>query len=126
MERSTATKKDNSEQKMIKITTELKQNAGFTSKISVLEITSYTINETVQLTTGSTMPLPQTGKNINVNFQLYRSITDKSSGASSYQAVGFPYSFSIQPALDDEVNESYVYNQVAAQLSNLGYANEFV
>lgn len=111
---------------MIKITTELKQNAGFTSKISVLEITSYTINETVQLTTGSTMPLPQTGKNINVNFQLYKSVTDKSAGAAPYQAVGFPYSFSIQPLVEDEINESYVYNQVATQLSNLGYQNEWI
>ena len=126
MERSTATKKDNSEQTMIKITTELKQNAGFTSKISVLEIISYTINETIQLVSGNTMPLPQTGKTIQVAFQLYRSMADKNASASSYQAVGFPYSFSIQPLPEDEINESYIYNQVAIQLSNLGYANEFV
>jgi len=111
---------------MIKITTELKQNAGFTSKISVLEISSYTINETIQLTTGSTMPLPTAEKNIQANFQLYRSISDKSAGAAPYQAVGFPFSFSIQPAPEDEVNESYVYNQVASQLNNLGFNNEWI
>jgi len=111
---------------MIKITTELKQNAGFTSKISVLEISSYTINETIQLTTGNTMPMPTTGKNIQVNFQLYRSISDKTAGAAPYQAVGFPYNFSIQPAPEDEVNESFIYNKVAAQLSNLGYQNEWI
>jgi len=109
---------------MINITSELKQNAGFTSKVSVLEITSYTINETVQLTTGSTMPLPTAGKNINVNFQLYKSSTDKNAGAAAYQAVGFPYSFSIQPLPEDVINESYVYDKVSAQLTNLGYVNE--
>jgi len=111
---------------MIKITSELKQNAGFTSKISVLEITSYTINETVQLVSGTTMPLPQAGKNINVNFNLYKSVTDKNAGASPYQAVGFPYNFSMQPAPEDEVNESYVYDQIASQLSSFGYNNEWI
>lgn len=112
---------------MIKITSELKQNAGFTSTASVLEINSYTINETVQLTTVSTMAMPaMTGKNINVNFSLYKSFEDKQSGASAFTAVDFPYSISIKAEEDDIVDESFIYNKVKADLTQRGYNCEWL
>lgn len=112
---------------MIKITSELKQNAGFTSKVSVLELTSYTMNETVVLVQNTTMPSPSVGsKNITVLGSLYKSATDKAAGATSFTAVDFPYSFSIQATAEDVVNEAFLYTAVSAKLTDLGYTNEIV
>ena len=111
---------------MIKITSELRQNSGFKSSISVLEITSYTTTETTQLVTGSTPAIPAIGgKNIIVNVSVYKSLTDKANGANPFQPMDFPYNFSIQPAPEDEINESYLYNKVSAKLNDLGFNTEF-
>jgi hypothetical protein len=112
---------------MIKITSELTQNAGFTSTQSVLEINTYTLTDTVRLTTGSTMAMPaMAGKNITVNFSLYKSLDDKENNAAPYVANGFPYSINFSVEDDVEVTESYVYNQVRADLNVRGFNTEFI
>jgi|GEM_PF-1166011 len=110
---------------MIKITTELKQNSGFTSKISVLEITSYTLNETVYLVQNPNMPTPISGnKNLMVQFSLYKSAADKANGASPYQAIDFPYSYQLSPGVEDVINETYLYAAVSHKLTEAGYVCE--
>jgi len=112
---------------MIKITSELKQNSGFKSSISVLQINSYTTTETVMLTTGSTMPMPAIGgKNIQISVSVYKSLNDKNAGATPYQPMDFPYNFSVQSVPSDEITESYLYNQVRSKLNDLGYSTEFI
>jgi len=111
---------------MIKITSELKQNAGFTSKVSVLEITSYTLNETVYLVQNPTMPSMAGNKNLMVQFSLYKSSTDKSNGAAPYQAIDFPYSYQLSPGIDDVINEAYLYSAISQKLTDAGYVNELI
>lgn len=107
---------------MIKITSELKQNSGFSSKVSVLEINSYTLTETVQLVTNPTMPMPMVGgKNVTVQFSLYKSATDKSNGAAPYTAIDFPYSYQLSPGVEDVINETYLYAAVSHKLTEAGY-----
>ncbi|RZJ82580.1 MAG: hypothetical protein EOO47_00080 [Flavobacterium sp.] len=111
---------------MIKITSELTQTSGFKSTASVLEINSYTLTETVRLTSGTTSPMPTiAGKNITVNFSLYKSLSDKENNAAPFIANGFPYSinFSVEDGVD--VDEEYVYNQVKADLNVRGFNTEF-
>lgn len=56
---------------MIKIKSELTNSSGFKSTVSILEVTNYTLSQTVNLVTGSTMPaMPINGKNINVNYSV--------------------------------------------------------
>lgn len=109
---------------MLKITSELKTNAGFKTSIAVLEISSYTSTETVQLVTGSTMPMAAPGKNISVNYQVYKSANDKASGANAFQPDAFPYSINIKPSAEDVVNDAYIYSKVSAELTSQGYTNE--
>lgn len=110
---------------MIKITTELKQNAGFTSKVSILEITSYTITETVQLVQPTNMPaMTGGGRNIMVNFNLYKSLSDKENGASPYSAIDFPFNYSLQASPEDVIDSAYLYAAVSTKLADAGYNNE--
>ena len=109
---------------MLKITTELKTNAGFKTTIGVLEITSYTSNETVQLVTGSTMPT--SGKNITVSYQVFKSASDKAAGANAFQPDSFPYSINIKPLAEDVISDAYIYSKVSEQLTNQGYTNEIL
>lgn len=111
---------------MIKITSEITTTSGFKSSVSVLEVNSYTINETVQLGTGNTMPFGIAGKNININYQIFKSLDDKNAGNSSIQVSNLPYSINVQPSPDDVVNESYVYNKVVADLNLKGYNTVFI
>lgn len=108
---------------MIKIITELKQNSGFSSKASVLEINSYTLTETVQLVQNPTMP-SMGSKNVQIQFSLYKSATDKANGAAPYSAIDFPYSYNVIPSIDDVVNEAYLYQAVSVKLTEAGYVCE--
>lgn len=112
---------------MIKIKSELVNQSGFKSTTSVLEITNYTLSQTVNLTTGNTMPpMAHTGKNINVNYSIYKSITDKNNGASPFQPSNFPFNYHFQINEEDDVNESLIYNLVIDRLNNDGYTTEFI
>lgn len=112
---------------MIKITSTLKQASGFSSTKSVMELTSYTVTETVQLVVLPTMPaaIPNS-KNIQINFSLYKSIEDKEAGAASYQAVDFPYNFSLQASTDATIDEAFLYSEVSAKLTELNYSNTII
>lgn len=111
---------------MIKITSELKTNSAFRSTISVLEVTSYTVTETISLVANTPMPTLNAGKNIMVYAQVYKSATDKASGAAPYSPIDFPYSFNLQPAADDVVTEEYIYAGVLAKLQASNYNAEIL
>lgn len=111
---------------MIKITSELSHHSGWKSSISVLQINSYILTHTVQLISGSTMPMATSGKNVNILYQVWKSEIDKNNGAASYQPVSLPFNFYSAVDEDDEVNESYVYNLVKAKLNDLGLDNEWI
>jgi hypothetical protein len=112
---------------MIKIKSELVNSSGFKSTTSVLEITNYTMSQTVSLVTGSTMPaMAHTGKNINVNYLIYKSISDKNNGATPFQPSNFPFNCHFQIGDEEVVNESLIYNLVKDKLDSDGYTTEFI
>ncbi len=111
---------------MILITTKLNQQSGFETESAVLQITSYTVTETVQLVTGSTIPFPNTGKQISLNYSIFKDLLAFESANSPFQPVGFPYSIQILPATDDVINESFIYNQLRSKLNTLGYDAEWI
>ena len=112
---------------MIKIKSELVSSSGFKSTTSVLEITNYTMSQTVNLVTGSTMPpMANTGKNINVNYSIFKSVTDKNNGATPFQPSNFPFNYHFQIEDEEVVSESLIYNLVKNKLDNDGYTTEFI
>lgn len=110
---------------MIKITSELKTNQGFTTKVAVLEVTSYTITETVQVA-ASSMPAMGAGKNVSINFAVYKSAADKEAGEQPMQPKDFPYNFNAQPASEDIITVDYIYSKVLSQLNEKGYTASLV
>lgn len=72
---------------MIKINSTIQSQSNFETSEAVLVINSYSINETVILTTGSTMPaMANSGKSVNVNYQLYKSLDDYENKAQAFSA----------------------------------------
>jgi hypothetical protein len=43
-------------------------------------------------------------QDFSINASVYKSLTYKTAGASTYKPLDFPYKFSVQPAPLDEVN----------------------
>lgn len=111
---------------MIKINTELTHSSGWNTTEAVLQINSYTVTSTVQLTSGQTMPI-QTGKSININYSVYKDLNSFNEGAQAFTPAntGFPYGIS-SGITSSTVTESAVYNIVKAKLNYLGFDNLFV
>lgn len=112
---------------MITITTKLNQQSGFETESAILQINSYSINETIVLTTGITsMPTMPAGKQINVNYSVFKDLQAYDDKSAPFQPVGFPYNISISPAPADVIDESYIYNKVRAKLNADGYNTEWL
>lgn len=72
---------------MIKINSTIQSHSNFETSEAVLVINSYNINETVILTTGSTLPpIANSGKSVNINYQLYKSLEDYESKAQPFSS----------------------------------------
>lgn len=111
---------------MIKINTELTHQSGWSTTEGILQINSYTVTSTVQLTSGNTMPI-QTGKTVNINYSVYKDMDSFNEGASAFTPAntGFPYGIS-SGVTSSTVTESTVYNIAKAKLNSLGFDNLFV
>lgn len=109
---------------MIKITSELKTPQGFATKVAVLEITSYTLTETVQVSTS----VPSTGafKSLTINVAVYKSAADKEAGEQPMQPKGFPYNFMVTPASEDIITVDYIYSKVLSELNAKDYTASLV
>ena len=116
---------------MIKINTTLQQPSGFSTDEAVLAINFYTLNKTVQISTGTTtMPIPTGGNQISINFSVFKSLANKLALDQPFQPVGFLYgisqSISDDDLVDGNVPESTLYNIVKAKLNADGYNTEWV
>lgn len=104
-------------EKYILITTPLNYNGGFSSDESILRITNYSVIENFPLVTGLTAPMQTTtsGKRIDINYQVFKSLEDFESGESAVHPLNFQYQIS-KPYLNEDV-----YDLVAADLTAKSY-----
>jgi hypothetical protein len=104
-------------EKYIKINTTLNYNGGFSSNESVLRVTNYSVTENFPLVTGLTAPMQTTtsGKTVNVNYQIYKSLGDFEAGQTPVQPLNFPYQ------INKAYNNEDVYNLVKTDLTSKSY-----
>lgn len=108
---------------MIKINSVIQSHSNFETSEAVLVINSYNINQTVVLTTGSTMPaMANSGKSVNVNYQLYKSLEDYENKAQPFSSKA-NWFFNFNNITGNTIN---AYSLVSDKLLGDGIDNEIL
>src|SRR5690606_3364716 len=113
---------------MIKITTAIKAQGGWqtattAANAAVVKVQGYTLSQSEYWYEGSDVTKDS---NINITFQIWKSLQDKEAGESSFQPKDFQLSINAPYTGTVELNETVLDGILSSALTDLGYTNSII